>query len=68
MDEATERAVIADLKGWIKDRTLVLVTHRLPILALVDRVIVIEDGKISIDGPRDEVMRKLGHPAPATPN
>jgi ABC-type protease/lipase transport system fused ATPase/permease subunit len=37
----------------------------LPILALVDRVIVIEDGKVSIDGPRDEVMRKLGHPAPA---
>ncbi|HWZ49551.1 MAG TPA: type I secretion system permease/ATPase [Herbaspirillum sp.] len=68
MDDATERAVIADLKGWIKDRTLVLVTHRLPILALVDRVIVIEDGKISIDGPRDEVMRKLGHPAPVTLN
>ena len=56
-----------DLKDWINDRTLVLVTHRLPILALVDRVIVIEGGKISMDGPRDAIMHKLGHPMPASP-
>ncbi|MEQ1840120.1 MAG: ATP-binding cassette domain-containing protein, partial [Verrucomicrobiales bacterium] len=40
-------------------RTLVLATHKLSLLKLVDRVIVIEAGKVLLDGPRDEVLVAL---------
>jgi ATP-binding cassette subfamily C protein LapB len=38
---------------------MITVTHRLPMLELVDRIIVLADGKIAIDGSKDEVLEKL---------
>ncbi len=52
MDVRTEAEVIQRLKHATKDTTLVIVTHRTSLLDLVDRVIVIEDGKIGADGPK----------------
>jgi ATP-binding cassette subfamily C protein LapB len=50
-----------------------LVTHRMAMLALVDRLIVMDRGRIVADGPRDEVLKALSQqrapeeprPAPA---
>ncbi|MEX0327818.1 MAG: Ig-like domain-containing protein [Ruegeria sp.] len=52
MDIKSEAKVIQRLKAATQKTTLVLVTHRSSMLELVDRVIVIEDGKIAADGPK----------------
>ncbi|MDR2187333.1 MAG: type I secretion system permease/ATPase [Azonexus sp.] len=59
LDEATEREVIRRLDQWLGARTLVVATHRWPILAIVQRVIVIEGGRIVIDAPRDQALAQL---------
>lgn len=60
MDQQTEEALLARLDGEFRGRTLVLVTHRPTLLKLIDRVIVVNDGKIVADGPRDAVLSQLG--------
>ncbi|NVO57773.1 type I secretion system permease/ATPase [Rhodobacteraceae bacterium B1Z28] len=52
MDVKTEAQVIQRLKQATQDTTMVIVTHRTSLLNLVDRVIVIEGGKIGADGPK----------------
>jgi len=59
MDAQTEAQLIARLAVELADRTLVLITHRPPMLRLVDRVIVVEGGRIVADGPRDKVLGKM---------
>ncbi len=59
MDTQTETALIERLRMEVKSRTLVLVTHRPPLLALVDRIILMDRGKIIADGPRDVILAKI---------
>jgi len=59
LDAQAEAQMIARLSQAAQGRTLVLVTHRLSMLQLVDRVIVVDQGRIAIDGPRDEVIRTM---------
>jgi ATP-binding cassette subfamily C protein LapB len=59
MDAQTETALIHRLREEMKDRTLVLITHRPPLLALVSRIMLIEKGKVAMDGPRDEVLKQI---------
>jgi ATP-binding cassette, subfamily C, bacterial LapB len=40
--------------------TVVIATHRMPVLALVDRIVVLDHGKVIADGPKNEILRKLG--------
>jgi ATP-binding cassette subfamily C protein LapB len=54
-----EKKFIDNMQEWLKGRTLFLVTHRSALLALVDRVILIDKGKVVADGPRDEVVAML---------
>jgi ATP-binding cassette subfamily C protein LapB len=63
MDVQNEAAVIARLKESMAGRTLVVITHRTSLLALVDRVIVLEGGKVVVDGPKS-VLTKALQPAP----
>ncbi len=56
MDEQLENQVIRQLGNWLTGRTLVLVTHRPALLALVDRIVVMDGGRIVADGPRDEIL------------
>ena len=68
LDEVSEKQFIHYLKGWLgKQRTLIVATHRLPILALVDRIIVLENGRIVMDGPREQILREHGIAAPKAP-
>jgi ATP-binding cassette subfamily C protein LapB len=59
MDFSTEAQVTARLSAFAQDRTLVVVTHRTSLLSLVNRVIVVDAGKIVADGPRDRIMEAL---------
>ena len=59
MDVESERLVQMRLAPVVKDRTLILITHRLSMLRIVDRLIVMDAGKIIMDGPRDKVLRAL---------
>ncbi|MDR6349697.1 type I secretion system permease/ATPase [Pantoea sp. SORGH_AS_0659] len=57
MDEQLEAQVIRQLAQWVTGRTLVLVTHRPALLRMVDRIIVMDNGRIVADGARDEILR-----------
>ncbi|WP_339512011.1 type I secretion system permease/ATPase [Pseudomonas sp. RL_15y_Pfl2_60] len=62
MDDVTEREVIAQLKAWLGPRTLILATHRPALLELVERVIIVDNGKIVMDGEKSEILKKVsGH-------
>jgi len=49
MDQGTEQKVVNSLDEFVKEKTLVVVTHRNPILSIVDRVLVMENGTIVAD-------------------
>lgn len=59
MDTDSEFKLQRRLQNITKDRTVILITHRLSMLRIVDRLIVMDKGKIRFDGPRDEVIAKL---------
>ena len=65
MDAQTEGALIQRLQEELKDRTLVLITHRPPLLQLVQRIILLDKGKVVADGPRDAVLQKIMRPKAA---
>jgi ATP-binding cassette subfamily C protein LapB len=58
-DIGTERQIQAHLKKYLADKTAIIVTHKMSDLSLVDRVIVMDDGRVVMDGKRDEVLAKL---------
>ncbi|WP_322740889.1 type I secretion system permease/ATPase, partial [Providencia rustigianii] len=60
IDIDTEKVVLKALEAWTQDKTLIVVTHKLPILSLVDRIIVMDEGKILLDGPKQTVLKALG--------
>lgn len=65
MDAHTETGLIQRLQDELKGRTLVLITHRPPLLELVDRIILLDKAKIIADGPRDAVLKQITRPKAA---
>lgn len=65
LDDVSERALVANLAQWLRGRTLVVTTNRPGLLDLVDRIVVIDAGKIVMDGPRQQVLARLSAPPPA---
>jgi len=60
LDQGAEARVVESLRRrLLQGRTLVLVTHRLPLLSLTERVIVMQQGKVAIDGPTQKVIAQL---------
>lgn len=58
IDDVSEKQLIDHLKMWLGHRTLVVATHRRAVLELVDRIIVVNDGIIVMDGPRDQILNQ----------
>jgi ATP-binding cassette subfamily C protein LapB len=59
MDHSTEAIVQKQLAEFIKGRTWLVVTHRNSLLEMVDRIIVVDQGKLVADGPRETVVQAL---------
>ena len=60
MDSGLEQQVITSIKEKLdSNATLILVTHKQNMLELVDRIIVINQNKVVLDGPKEEVIARL---------
>ncbi|MHA7847651.1 type I secretion system permease/ATPase [Serratia sp. D1N4] len=84
MDAMTETLFIRQLQSAIEGQTLVIVTHRMSVLNIFDRLIVLDDGRVVADGPKNQVIAMLnansqqktqqnaqsetGNPVPVKPN
>jgi len=68
MDSGSEQQLLVDLKEILKDKTLILITHRGTLLGLVDRVVVFDSGRILADGPKEKVLQAAAPPQTKKPN
>ncbi|QIL81705.1 type I secretion system permease/ATPase [Diaphorobacter sp. HDW4A] len=58
-DEVTEHQVIESLTPWLAPRTLIVATHRMQVLQWVDRIIILDNGRVVMDGPKKHVLGEL---------
>ncbi|WP_338445093.1 type I secretion system permease/ATPase [Pelagerythrobacter marensis] len=59
MDEATERHFIRHFGEWSRSRTVVIATHRMRALELVDRIVVLHNGRITLDQPKQAALATM---------
>ncbi len=62
MDMNAENIFISQMGSIMQNSTMLIVTHRMPLLNLVDRIIVMNEGQIVEDGPKEEIINKLNQP------
>lgn len=67
MDAQSEVAFLRQLRDAAGDCTLVVVTHRPAVLELVSRIVVMDAGRLVMDGPRDQVLAALSGVRPTAP-
>ncbi|MGQ6435441.1 type I secretion system permease/ATPase [Serratia sp. IR-2025] len=60
LDDHTEKEFIERLGRWLNGRTLVVATHRAAMLALVDRILVLEGGQLVMDSPKEHALSGSG--------
>jgi ATP-binding cassette subfamily C protein LapB len=69
MDAKLENTVMQHLfKEMPADSSIVVVTHKPNVLPLVNRILVVDKGRVVLDGPRDEVLNRLRSPSGAAPS
>jgi ATP-binding cassette subfamily C protein LapB len=59
MDNAIEEHIKNNLMSLTRNKTIILTTHRSPLLSLVDRILVLDKGRILADGPKDKILTAL---------
>lgn len=59
LDQTLEATLISRLETWLNGRTAIIATHRVPILELTTRTVILQNGRLAVDGPRDEVLAHL---------
>lgn len=59
LDNESEIRALQVIAQWAQRRTLVIVTHRLQVLPVVERIVIIEGGQIVMDGPKNLVLEQL---------
>ena len=68
MDSDLERFVMGRLASHLRqDAVLVIVTHKAALLQHVSRILVVDRGRLALDGPRDAVLARLAAPASPPP-
>lgn len=61
LDNSSEQRVLRGMTEAVQGKTLILVTHRPALLALVDRLVVLDGGHIVADGPKQQVLDALNY-------
>ena len=59
MDNASEARLAMRLDEYLKDKTFILITHRVPLLRLVNRLVVMDSSRLIADGPKEKIMEML---------
>jgi ATP-binding cassette subfamily C protein LapB len=59
LDQTLEATLVSRLETWLKGRTAIIATHRVPILQLTDRTMILQNGRLTVDGPRDQVLAHM---------
>tara|TARA_B100000809_G_scaffold265675_1_gene325261 strand:- start:896 stop:3109 length:2214 start_codon:yes stop_codon:yes gene_type:complete len=59
MDNSTEERFKSKLVSHAEGKSMVLITHKTSLLSLVDRILVLDRGKLIADGPKDSVLEAL---------
>ncbi len=59
MDMGNEQRFCHEMKKFAANKTMLLVTHKKSMLELVDRIIIVDNGQIVMDGPKNEVFKAL---------
>lgn len=59
MDSVAETLFIKNMHTFLKQRTLLFVTHKSSMMSMIDKIILMNAGKVVAFGPRDEVLKKL---------
>lgn len=59
LDNRSEETFKAKLGAHLREQTLIVVTHRASLLTLVSRLIVLDNGRIVADGPKEQVLEAL---------
>lgn len=59
LDDVSEAQVVRELAPWLAGRTLVVATHRPALLAWVDKILLLNQGRLVLAGPRDAVLAQL---------
>lgn len=63
LDQTLETTLVSRLHGWLQGRTAIIATHRVPILQLTSRTVILQNGHLAVDGPRDQVLAHLAKAA-----
>ena len=64
LDQRLEATLVSRLETWLDGRTAIIATHRVPILSLTTRTLVLSQGRMTVDGPRDEVLAHIAGSVP----
>lgn len=59
MDDTTENILKTNLTSYLENKTLVLITHKVSLLTMVNRLIIMDNGSVVADGPKDEILKAL---------
>ena len=59
LDQTLEATLVSRLAHWLQGRTAIIATHRIPILQLTTRTLILQNGRLAVDGPRDAVLAHL---------
>ncbi|MFQ3170608.1 MAG: ATP-binding cassette subfamily C protein LapB [Oleispira sp.] len=59
LDARAEQQFMRSMVQTAKDRSLILITHKMHLLKLVDRIIVLDDGRLVADGDKETILAKL---------
>lgn len=56
LDDHTEREFLQRLNSWLAGRTLIVATHRTAVMSIVERVLVLKEGQLVMDMPKDQAL------------
>lgn len=59
LDPASERRLLTRMKSLCEGKTTILITHKGPMLSLVDKIILLDRGRMLDYGPKDQIIAKL---------